>query len=53
MEFSGPDVSWEHEWDKFLSAIQSGSPPPANAEDGLAALMLVDTVYQCAGRIRA
>jgi len=28
-------------------------PPPANAEDGLAALKLVEAVYECAARIRA
>ncbi len=53
IEFSGPDGSWEHEWDEFLAAIESGSPPPANAEDGLAALKLVEAVYECAARIRA
>jgi predicted dehydrogenase len=53
IEFSGPDVSWEREWEEFLAAIQSGNPPPANAEDGLAALKLVEAVYECAARIRA
>ncbi len=53
IEFSGPDVSWEREWDEFLAAIQSGSPPPADAEEGLAALKLVEAVYECAARIRA
>ncbi len=48
IEFPGPDVSWGLEWDEFLSAIESGSPPPANAEDGLAALRLVEAVYACA-----
>ncbi|MBI4348850.1 MAG: Gfo/Idh/MocA family oxidoreductase [Elusimicrobia bacterium] len=52
IEFPGPDVSWGLEWDEFLSAIQRVSPPPANAEDGLAALRLVEAVYACAAPVR-
>jgi len=49
-EFPGPDLSWESEWDDFIGAIRMGTTPMANAEDGLAALRLVEALYGCAAR---
>ena len=48
MEFSGPDRSWESEWEEFLAAIRNGQPSPVGPEDGLAALRLVEAVYEAA-----
>ena len=51
-KFPGPDKSWESEWDDFTGAIRTGTTPMANAEDGLAALRLVEAVYDSAARTR-
>ena len=40
------------EVDDFVTAIRTGTTPLANAEDGLAALRLVEDVYDCAARTR-
>ena len=48
IEFAGPDRSWESEWDEFVRAIRRGEAPRVGAEDGLAALRLVETVYEAA-----
>jgi predicted dehydrogenase len=52
-EFPGPDESWDREWDEFLSAVRTDTLPPASAEDGLAALRLVEAVYESARRVEA
>ncbi len=44
--FDEPDRSWEAEWSEFAGAIETGRQPPANGEDGLAALKAVEAVYQ-------
>jgi len=49
-DFPGPDRSWESEWDDFIAAIRTGTVPLATAEDGLAALRLVDAIYDRAAR---
>src|SRR5437870_2430212 len=51
IEFPGPDESWDQEWEEFLSAIRNGTLSSASAEDGLAALKLVDAVYESASRV--
>ncbi len=48
VEFPGPDGSWESEWGEFLAAIRNGQAPAAGAEDGLAALRVVEAVYEAA-----
>ena len=48
MEFPGPDRSWESEWEEFLAAIRNGQATPVGPEDGLAALRLVEAVYEAA-----
>ena len=47
-EFSGPDDSWQAEWDEFTSAIREDRQPLANGEDGLAAMELISAIYQSA-----
>lgn len=44
-EFKGPDLSWEAEFDEMFNAIAIGRPPLGSADDGLAALRIVDTLY--------
>jgi len=48
MELSGPDRSWESEREKFLAVLWNGQASSTGAEDGLAALRLVDAVYEAA-----
>jgi predicted dehydrogenase len=50
IEFPGPDTSWEAEWDGFLTAVGSERPDPADGADALAALRLVEAVYEAARR---
>jgi len=49
-EYPGPDTSWVAEWDDFMTAIRTGVPSPAAAEDGVRALQLVEDVYAMSGR---
>src|SRR5438876_4737046 len=48
MEFRGPDESWEREWEEFLASIGNGHAVHVGADDGLAALRLVEAVYEAA-----
>ena len=48
MEFQGPDESWEREWEEFLASIGNGHALHVGADDGLAALRLVEAVYEAA-----
>ena len=47
-EFPGPDPSWQLEWEEFLASIRDGLPAPTDADDGVAALRLVEAVYEAA-----
>lgn len=47
-EFDGPDLSWQAEWDEFVSAIHEGREPMANGNDGLEAMRLIAAVYHSA-----
>jgi predicted dehydrogenase len=48
LEFPGPDLSWQAEWQEFTSAIRKGRQPLASAEDGLQAMRLVAAIYESA-----
>ena len=48
LEFPGPDLSWQAEWQEFTSAIREGRQPLANGEDGLQAMRLIDAIYKSA-----
>lgn len=50
LQFSGPDRSWEDDWDDFVESIESGRRPAANGDDGLAVMRLVDSVYALSSR---
>ncbi len=45
-DFPGPDTSWKKEWNDFVGAIRKGRM--GGGEDGLAAMQLVDAIYQSA-----
>jgi predicted dehydrogenase len=49
-EFPGTDDSWQAEIEHFAHCIATGAPPSGGLEDALAALEIVDRVYQEAGR---
>ena len=53
VEFAGPDLSWEAEWEDFLAAIANGHPPLGSGHDGLRAMRLLEAVYRssAAGRV--
>jgi predicted dehydrogenase len=44
-EFGGPDLSWQTEFDEFVSDIASGKSSGPTAEDAYAALKIAETVY--------
>lgn len=50
IDFPGPDTSWKKEWDDFVGAIRKGRK--GGGEDGLAAMRLVDAIYQSARKNR-
>jgi predicted dehydrogenase len=45
LDFPGPDLSWQAEWQEFTSAIREGRQPLANGEDGLQAMRLIAAIY--------
>lgn len=46
--FDGPDVSWEREWEEFVSAIRDKRQPLGNGGDGLEANRMIAAVYASA-----
>lgn len=42
-EFTGPDLSWNAEWDDFMSSVISGRT--GGGEDSIAAMQLIDAIY--------
>lgn len=48
LDFPGPDLSWQAEWQEFTSAIREGRQPLANGEDGLQAMRLIAAIYESA-----
>jgi predicted dehydrogenase len=47
-EFSGPDLSWQVEWQEFVSAIRDGRQPLASGEDGVRTMRAVAAIYESA-----
>lgn len=47
-EFPGGDISWRDEWFDFTHALRTGQRPLGNSDDGLAAMVLVDSLYRSA-----
>ena len=48
IEFTGPDLSWQAEWQEFTSAIREGRQPLANGEDGLGTMRTIAAIYESA-----
>ena len=46
VEFPGPDLSWQAEWQEFTSAIREGRQPLANGEDGLQTMRTIAAIYE-------
>jgi predicted dehydrogenase len=45
-EFSGPDASWEQEWEEFTAAIREERQPLGNGYDAYEALKMVHAIYE-------
>ncbi len=45
IEYRGGDISWEAEWNEFISAIQNKSQPIGNGTDGANAVAAVELAY--------
>ena len=48
VDFPGADRSWEAEWEDVVTALRAGQPAPVGGEEGLAAVRLVEAVYEAA-----
>jgi predicted dehydrogenase len=44
--FDGPDYSWRLEWHDFVRAIHGEGPCLGTAEDGVAAMAIIDALYR-------
>lgn len=45
-EYSGPDISWEAEWEEFTKAIRENRPPVGDGNDGYQAALIIDGIYE-------
>ena len=52
-EFPGEDLSWEAEFADFLDSIAGGRPPSGTLDDALAALKIIQAIYEGARWIAA
>jgi predicted dehydrogenase len=48
IEFNGPDLSWQAEWQEFKNAVVEQRQPLANGEDGLRTMQLLEALYRSA-----
>jgi len=48
IEFNGEDISWEKEWQEFVSAIENNKQPLGNGWDGYQANKMLAAVYKSA-----
>ncbi len=46
--FDGPDLSWKSEWADFVSAVTEGGAYWGTPEEGVAAMAMIDALYQSA-----
>lgn len=53
IQFTGPDLSWRHEWNEFISAVREKRQPIGNGDDGLEANKMIEAVRTSAktGRV--
>jgi len=45
-EFSGPDASWEQEWEEFVAAIHEERQPLGSGHDAWEAVKMVHAIYE-------
>lgn len=45
-EFPGEDVSWQREFDAFISSIEQGINISGNLDDTLSAMTIIETIYK-------
>lgn len=48
LRYEGEDVSWREEWSDFLGAVLEGRPMRGTADDGVAAMRMIDALYRSA-----
>lgn len=48
LEFTGPDISWQEEWQEFISAVENRREPIGNGWDGYQANRMIEAVYESA-----
>ncbi|MBI4503674.1 MAG: Gfo/Idh/MocA family oxidoreductase [Gemmatimonadetes bacterium] len=48
VRYDGNDCSWRDEWKDFLAAIRGGRPLGGSADDGVAAMRMLDALYRSA-----
>ena len=48
IEFPGPDLSWQLEWEEFISGIREGRQPLASGEESLATMRTIAAIYESA-----
>ena len=48
LEFPGPDLSWQAEWDEFTSAIQDDRQPLASGGESLGTMKTIAAIYESA-----
>jgi predicted dehydrogenase len=46
--FEGEDLSWQQEWNAFMTAVEGHRAPGADAGAGLAAMRIIDALYRSA-----
>jgi len=46
IEFPGPDISWQEEWEEFTAAVEENREPLGNGQDGLEANRMIEAVYR-------
>jgi predicted dehydrogenase len=44
--FPGPDLSWQAEWQEFVTALQTGRQPIASGENSLQTMKLLAAIYE-------
>jgi predicted dehydrogenase len=48
LQFEGPDLSWQAEWQEFKDAVANHRQPLASGEDGLQTMRLLEALYASA-----
>jgi predicted dehydrogenase len=50
LPYDGEDISWREEWRDFLGAVLEGRPMLGTADDGVAAMRMLDALYRSAAQ---